>query len=182
MKGRLRIINGVLAVAVLVMFVIHGIFGALNMMDIAPIIVKMLSHTMLVLIGVHALISIVLTVQAVRAAAKTHAPYLRRNYSFWARRLSGALILILVFFHMTAFGRVEGGVFKLYPFDINRLIVQLLFLLGIAVHIITNVKPALITFGIKKLKPKSGGMLFFISVALLFMAAGFIIYFIRWQL
>ncbi len=72
--------------------------------------------------------------------------------------------------------------FRLYPFDINRLIVQMLFLLSVAVHIITNVKPALITFGVKRLKPKSGGILFFISAALLFMAAGFIIYFIRWQL
>ena len=91
------------------------------------------------------------------------------------------MILILVFFHMTAFGKVEGGVFRLYPFDINRLIVQMLFLLSVAVHIITNVKPALITFGVKKLKPKSGGILFFISAVLLFMAAGFIIYYIRWQ-
>ena len=178
----MRKINGVIAVAILVMFIVHGIFGALNMMDIAPIIVKILSHTMLVLICVHALISIILTVQSVRTAVKTHAPYLRRNYLFWARRLSGALIIILVFFHMTAFGKVEGGVFRLYPFDINRLIVQMLFLLSVAVHIITNVKPALITFGVKRLKPKSGGILFFISAALLFMAAGFIIYFIRWQL
>ena len=178
----MRKINGIIAVAVLIMFIVHGIFGALNMMDIAPIIVKILSHIMLTLICVHALISIQLTVKAVRTAAETHAPYLRKNYSFWARRLSGALILILVFFHMTAFGKVEGGVFRLYPFDINRLIVQMLFLLSVAVHIITNVKPALITFGVKRLKPKSGGILFFISAALLFMAAGFIIYFIRWQL
>ena len=178
----MRKINGVLAVAILIMFIIHGIFGALNMMDIAPIIVKILSHIMLTLICVHALISIQLTVKAVRTAAETHAPYLRKNYSFWARRLSGALIIILVFFHMTAFGKTEGGVFQLYPFDLNRLIVQMLFLLSVTVHIITNVKPALITFGVKRLKPKSGGILFFISAALLFMAAGFIIYFIRWQL
>ena len=47
----MRKINGIIAVAVLIMFIVHGIFGALNMMDIAPIIVKILSHTMLVLIS-----------------------------------------------------------------------------------------------------------------------------------
>ena len=49
-------------------------------------------------------------------------------------------------------------------------------------HIITNVKPMLITFGVKKLRPKAGDILFFVSAALLLMAAAFIIYYIRWQL
>lgn len=100
----------------------------------------------------------------------------------WARRLSGILIMALVFFHMTAFGYTSGGVFRLVPFDVFRLITQILFLLSVAVHIITNVKPVLITFGVKRLRPKAGDILFFVSVAMLFMAAGFIIYYIRWQL
>ena len=36
----MRKINGIIAAVVLVMFVVHGVFGALNMMNIAPIIVK----------------------------------------------------------------------------------------------------------------------------------------------
>ena len=92
------------------------------------------------------------------------------------------LILALIFFHTTAFGTTSGGVFRLVPFDVFRLITQILFLLSVAVHIITNVKPVLITLGVKKLRPKAGDILFFLSAALLFMAAGFIIYYIRWQL
>ena len=166
----------------LALFVLHGVLGTLNMMNIAPIIVKALSRTMLALIGVHALISIGLSVKAVVTAAKTHAPYFRQNRLFWARRLSGALIMLLVFFHMTAFGYTSGGVFRLVPFDVFRLITQLLFLLSVALHIITNVKPMLITFGVRKLRPKAGDILFFVSAAMLFMAVGFIIYYIRWQL
>lgn len=178
----MRKINGILAAAVLVMFIIHGIFGALNMMNIAPLIVKALSYTMLALIAVHAVISVGLSVQSVRASIKTKAPYFSLNRLFWARRISGVLILALVFFHMTAFGTNEGGVFRLVPFDLSRFILQMLFLLSIAVHVISNVKPMLITFGVKKLKPKAGDILFFVSAALLFMAIGFIIYYIRWQL
>lgn len=178
----MRKINGIIAMLVLVLFIIHGILGALNMMNIATVIVKVLSHTMLSLIVVHAVLSIILTVRSVRTAVKTKAPYFRHNRVFWARRLSGILIMALVFFHMTAFGYTSGGVFRLVPFDVFRLITQILFLLSVAVHIITNVKPVLITFGVKRLRPKAGDILFFVSVAMLFMAAGFIIYYIRWQL
>ena len=72
--------------------------------------------------------------------------------------------------------------FRLVPFDLFRLVTQILFILSIAVHIITNVKPMLITFGVKRLRPKAGDILFFISAVLLFMTIGFIIYYIRWQL
>lgn len=178
----MRKANGFIAMAVLVLFLVHGILGALNLMNIAPVVVKALSHTMLSLIVVHAVVSVILTVRSVRAAAKTHAPYFRQNRLFWARRISGALLLVLVFFHMTAFGYTSGGVFRLVPFDAFRLVTQILFLLSVAVHIITNVKPVLITFGVRKLRPKAGDILFFVSAAMLFMAAGFIIYYIRWQL
>ena len=178
----MRKINGIIAMTVLVLFLIHGLLGALNLMNIATVIVKALSYTMLALIIVHAVISIVLTVRSARTAVKTKAPYFRHNRLFWARRISGVLILALVFFHMTAFGYTSGGVFRLVPFDVFRLITQILFILSIAVHIITNVKPVLITFGVKRLRPKAGDILFFVSVVMLFMAAGFIIYYIRWQL
>ncbi len=178
----MRKINGIIAMIVLALFVIHGLLGALNLMNVATVIVKALSHTMLCLIIIHALISIGLTVRSVRTALKTKAVYLRQNRLFWARRISGALILALVFFHITAFGYTSGGVFRLVPFDVFRLITQILFILSIAVHIITNVRPALITFGVKGLRARTGDILFFISAVLLFMAAGFIIYYIRWQL
>ena len=71
----MRKINGIIAMLVLVLFVVHGILGALNMMNIATIIVKVLSHTMLSLIVVHAVLSIILTVRSVRTAVKTKAPY-----------------------------------------------------------------------------------------------------------
>lgn len=178
----MRKINGIIAAVVLALFVIHGVLGALNLMNIAPIIIKWLSYTMLTLIAVHAVISIGLTFSSIRTAAKTKAPYFRQNRLFWARRISGILIMLLVAFHLTAFGYTEGGVFRLVPFDVFRLVSQILFVLSIAVHIITCVKPMLITFGAKKLKPKAGDILFFVSAALLFMAIGFIIYYIRWQL
>ena len=65
----MRKINGIIAGVVLALFVLHGVLGALNLMNIAPIIVKALSYSMLALIGVHALISIGLSAKAVTARA-----------------------------------------------------------------------------------------------------------------
>ena len=124
----MRRFNAIIAMLTLALFVIHGVMGALNLMNVAPLVSKGLSYTIL-----------------------------------------------------TAFESTEGGVFRLLPFDGARLTAQLLLVASVAVHIITNVKPALIAFGVRRLKPRAGDILFFLSAALLFMAAGFIIYYIRWH-
>ena len=178
----MRKINSILAMLSLALFILHGILGALNLTDIAPIVVKGLAHITLASVFTHAVLSIILTIKPIYISIKTKAPYFKQNRIFWARRISGVLILVMIVFHLTAFNSENGGALRLVPFDAVRLTSQLLFLLIIAVHIISNVKPALISFGIKKLKTKSGDILFFVTIALLFMAAGFIIYYLRWQL
>lgn len=177
----MRRFNAILAMLTLALFVIHGVMGALNLMNVAPLVSKGLSYTMLTLIALHACISVFYTVKTIVGNIRTKAPYLRQNRLFWARRISGVMIMVMIFFHLTAFDTAEGGVFRLLPFDGTRLTAQLLLVASVAVHIITNVKPALIAFGVRRLKPRAGDVLFFLSAALLFMAAGFIIYYIRWH-
>ena len=62
-----------------------------------------------------------------------------------------------------------------------KLATQLLLIAAIAVHVITNVKPMLISFGVLSLKKHVGDILFVLSVLLLFMAAAFIVYYLRWN-
>ena len=83
---------------------------------------------------------------------------------------------------MFAFSDNNSEVFRLVPFDLYRLILQLLFLCSVAVHLIANVKPLLISFGTRKLRQKWGTVLFFVSAGLLFMTIGFIVYYVRWQM
>ncbi len=177
----MRKINAVLTAVIMLIFVLHAVTGSLNMMNIAPIITRIEAYIMLGLICVHVVLSAILSVKSVRVWKTTGAPYFKENILFWTRRLSGVVIMILIAFHTTAFRSETAGAVTLPYFGVFRLVTQLLLVASIAVHIITNVKPMLISFGIKKLKPRAGDILFFLSAVLLVAAIAFIIYFIRWN-
>ncbi len=177
----MRKINGILSGLILVLFLIHGILGGFQLIGAGNVISKGLSHTMMTLVLIHVVIGIRLTVDAVRVQKKTGAGYFRRNLVYWARRISGIAIMVLIFFHMTAFADNSGDAYRLVWFDRARLITQLLLVASVAVHVITNVRPMLITFGIRGLRRWAADILFVLSVVLLFMAAAFIVYYLRWN-
>ena len=177
----MRKLNAILTAVILTLFVVHGVLGALNMFDVAVIIAKYISHTMVALIAVHTVLSVILTVRSVKVWKKTGAPYLRENGVFWSRRVSGFALMLLIPFHMLSFGETVNGVYSLYFFSGMKLSASILFVVCLAFHIIANVKPMLISFGIKKLRPRAGDILFFLSVLLLIAVAAFIVYYIRWN-
>ncbi|MCR4751859.1 MAG: pilus assembly protein PilX [Eubacterium sp.] len=173
--------NGILSAVILVLFLIHGILGGFQLLGAGNIISKALAGVMVLLIGIHVVIGIILTAQTLKIQKQTGAPYFRKNLLFWARRLSGFAIMILLFFHVAAFSDSSAGVFRLIPFGKMRLAAQILLVIAIAVHVISNAKPMLITFGIRGLREKAGDILFVMTVILLFMAAAFIVYYLRWN-
>lgn len=174
--------NAVLSMIILVLFLIHGILGAFQMLGTGSVTLRVLAHTLFGLILIHTVLGIVLTVQSIRVWKKTKVPYLRQNLLFWTRRISGLVIMVLIFFHMSAFSYYDGDVYRLKWFTAFRLAVQLLLVLSLAVHVISNVKPMLIAFGIRSLKERAVDILFVLSLILLFMAAAFIVYYIRWNM
>ena len=177
----MRRLNAMLSMIILVLFVVHGVLGAFNMMAIGSVTTRVLAWTMTALILIHILLGICFTIQTLHAQKKAGAVYFKENRLFWARRLSGLLVMILIFFHIAAFSGVSKEHYRLPDFEIFQLLTQILLVLSIGVHVVTNVKPMLIAFGIKKLKPKAVDMIFWISALLLFMVAAFIIYYIRWS-
>lgn len=177
----MRKLNAILTAVIMSLFVVHAILGALNIFDVVIIISKVISYGMVALVAAHTVLSVILTVQSVKVWKRTGAPYLRENRLFWARRISGFALMLLIPFHMFSFGETVNGVYSLYFFSGLKLSASILFVICLAFHIIANVKPMLISFGIKKLRPRAGDILFFISVLLLIAVAAFIVYFIRWN-
>ena len=173
--------NAILTMAILVLFIVHAVLGVLNLMGVTVIVTKYMAWVMVGLIAAHAVLSTVLTVQSLIAAKRSGAPYFRQNRLFWARRLSGYLLVALIFFHVTAFGHTVNGVYRLTFFEPFQLTTQILLAATLALHLLTNIKPMLISFGIRRLKPRAGDILFFLSILLIAAAVGFIIYFIRWN-
>ena len=177
----MRKLNAILTAAILVLFVLHGVLGAFQMFGLGTATLHVMAWTLLALVGVHTLLSLKLTWDSLRVWKRTGAPYFRENLLFWTRRVSGLAVMVLLAFHVAAFSYTSEGVFRLKWFDAFKLATQLLLIASIAVHVITNVRPALIAFGVKRLKPRAQDILFVLSVLLLIMAAAFIVYYIRWN-
>ena len=176
----MRRFNAILSAVILVLFLVHAILGSFQMVGLGGP-VKALAWITTALIGVHMVIGIVLTVQTLRVRRKTGVSYPRENALFWARRISGFAIMVLLLFHLTAFSTTVDGATRLVWFDGMKLCTQLLLVAAIAVHVISNVKPLLISFGVKQLKPYAGDLLLVLTVLLLCMAAALIVYWLRWN-
>lgn len=177
----MRKINAVISAAIMVLFVIHGTMGAMTLLGVGHINFKYLAWVMAGLIAVHTLIGIILTAKTLAVCKKTGAPYFKENSLFWARRISGLAVMLFVFFHVNAFSYTTYGVYRLKFFGIGKLISQFGLLASAAVHIITNTRPMLIALGVKKLRPRAGDILLFLSIMLAVMALAFVIYCIRWN-
>ena len=177
----MRKFNSILTAVILVLFIIHGFLGALNMLDVVVVITKHMARFMLVLIAVHVVLSCILTARAFKTWKATGVPYFRENTLFWARRISGVAIVILLAFHMLSFMSTTSGTFTLPYFGGSMLTANILLVVSLALHIITNVKSMLISFGVRSLKPRVGDILFFLSVLLVLFIIGFIVCYLRWN-
>ena len=162
--------NTILSVLMLLIFMIHGIMGSFMLNGVGSSAGKLL-----------ALIGVILTVQSLQTAKQSGKMYLKQNAIFWARRASGLAILILLFFHIGLFGKVQNGTYILFPFTTVKLVTQLLFVAAIFVHIFINIRPLLVSLGIISYKERRGDIYLILSVLLLFIAGAVIFYYIGWQ-
>ncbi|MBR0171488.1 MAG: pilus assembly protein PilX [Lachnospiraceae bacterium] len=176
--------NAILSAAILILFVAHGVIGGFQLAGLYPggsRILKMLARALATLIVIHGIIGIKLTVDTLRIQKKAGVSYFKENKLFWARCISGFAIFILIFFHMALFiGHEADGVVRLNPFEMPQLILHLILVLAIAVHVISNVRPVLISFGIRSLKQFAADLIIISAILLVFMGAMFVIYYFRW--
>lgn len=173
--------NGIITAVIMVLFLAHAIMGSFQLFGVGATALKSIARAAAALVIIHTLIGLKLTAETIRTARRTGAPYFRQNLLFWARRVSGFALMIFLVLHMTAFSAGSSASYRLKWFTTGRLVTQLMMVLTLAVHLISNIRPALITFGIPGLKKRTGDILFVLSVLLLFMAAALIVYYFRWN-
>jgi len=178
----MRKLNAIITVLIMLLFLAHGILGAFQLTGVGNTAVKPLAWAAVVLMAFHTMIGIRLTAESLRVWKRTGAPYFRENALFWARRISGFAILVLMVFHITAFGHQTELGYRLRVFNMMRLTAQILLTASLSLHILTNIRPLLISFGVRSLKKRIGEILIVLSVILLFMTAALIVYYLRWHL
>lgn len=182
MKARLRQLNVVLAVAIICCLVLHGLQGGFSMAGIADNLAsKHLARLLVTLIAAHAGISVYLGVDTARASRAKRGAYAGANARFWAARISGLAIVVLVLLHLHQFMFRGGGLFRLKEFNGVRLAESVLLVLSVALHVLLNAKPLAIKLGLGRPDARALDIVLALAVLLLVMAACFVVYYIRWS-
>ena len=176
--------NAVLSMGILALFLIHAIAGAFQLFGFIPggsALMQALAYAMVCLIFIHFVIGIKLTADTFKALKKSGASYFKENKLFWIRRISGFAVMIFVLFHIMIFIGRNDGAYRLNLFEGIQLASQLLLVLSVAVHVITNIKPLMLSIGAKSYRAFLTDVILVLSVLLLFMGVAFVIYYLRWN-
>ena len=177
----MRKLNTILSVLLLFICLLHGLMGSFMLLGISSGAGKFLAW-----IGVGILLSVEFSAgpgspECLCGQQKPKDGVRRQNALFWARRTSGLAILLMLFFHIGVFGRVQDGVYILFPFTTVRLLTQLLLVASVFVHLLLNLRPLLVSLGIVRDKEQRGDLYLILSILVLFAAGSIILYYIGWN-
>jgi hypothetical protein len=179
-----RRINAIVSMMIILLLLVHGIAGSFQMMGIisgGSVLLKVITWIMFALIMVHMVIGVVFTIQTLKVSRKTGVYYFRENTLFWIRRISGFVLILLVALHLIVFVETGNGVFRLGYFGEPQLIFQVLMLLALALHLLSNLKPLAITMGLYSGEGYSRDVLLIFAIVLMFCAVAFVVYYLRWH-
>ncbi len=176
--------NAIITAMILLLFVIHMIWGGLILIGSVQggnSFFSCLSTILLILIGIHVLIGVKLTIDTVIAQKKSGVSYRKENRLFYIRRFSGLALMFFIAAHVFIFnGKTVNGVYFLHVFDVMALISQILMVVSLLVHILSNITPLRIALGFKDKGEFRTDLLFIFSILLLLAGMAFVVYFIRW--
>ncbi len=173
--------NRRIAKLIMVLLLLHGLVGSFMLLGISSISLKPLAYLLLLLVSIHALLGCILTKGALQAGKSSGHWYLGENAGFWTKRITGVAILILIFFHISAYTTTVNGQFFLKEFTTLRMITQLLFILVIFLHIFVSIKPMLIKQGTLNFKERKVDYFLVLSVFLLVFVTAVVVYYLRWN-
>lgn len=173
--------NNILVHIIIALFMIHGLMGSLMLLGVSNISCAPLSWLLFILVVIHCVLGMCATFRSLKSGKVSGTWYLGKNSAFWAKRVSGIAILVLLVFHITAYTVRVDGRFFLREFTLWRMISQLLLIGSIFVHLGVSVKSMLIARGTIKWKEKTVDWLLVLSIMMLFFTVAVIGYFIQWQ-
>lgn len=175
--------NTIISLILIILFLIHAVAGSFQLMKIIPggnVLMKTLSYILMAFLIAHIVIGTKLTIDSLVAGKKSGKFYLRENAVFWIRRITGFAMILLIVCHIILFSS-KGDVFRLKEFNEIQLIFSILLVITLAVHILSNIRPLLISFGIAGFRAYVKDILLVLAFILLMSTVAFVIYFLRWN-
>ncbi|MBQ3379973.1 MAG: pilus assembly protein PilX [Clostridia bacterium] len=176
----MRKLNVFLVIGIFATFLIHAITGGLKLAGADLDTPKAVSWICVGFIIMHVIVTVILTFQTLEARRKSSAGYFKDNILFWVRRISGFAVLIPLVMHIAIFRSSNADAYRLQVFTTGRMISQILLVATLALHILTNIRPLMISLGIRDTKSFAADFLLILSILLLLFAAAFAIYYLRW--
>ncbi len=177
----MRKINSYLVIFILALLAIHGLLGAFTLLRLTTLQLTALAYTLLAAVLAHGLLGIAMTKDAIKEGLAHGHWYLKENASFWTIRLTGLIILLSLWFHVTCFAVFESGALFLREFTVLRLASQIVFVLAIFIHLYCAAKPLLLKWGILSYRERRQDFLLVFSIFGAFFMASLISYFIYWN-
>lgn len=180
----MRRFNAWISAAVIALFLFHMISGMLILMGLMKggnPVRSACSLLLAVFASIHAVIGVILTADTLRLQKKSGAVYFRGNELFYARRLSGGALMILIIWHVLVFRTSQAAPVRLHAFEVPQLIGSILMMAALFVHILSNIRPLIIGFGVSGGRTILKDVLCILAAALFVAAAAFIVYYLRWN-
>ena len=181
----MRKANAVLTALIMVLFLVHMVWGGLVMAGMTAggsSAYSLLSYAMLVLAALHGAISLKLTADALKIMKRTGASYLKENRVYWIRRISGIALILFMTMHVLIFrGEETGGMYLLGYFGAGQLVSQILMVVSLLVHLLTNIRSLKIAFGLEDKGNFRTDVCLVLALLLLLAGLCFVVYYIRWQ-
>ncbi|MBQ8966086.1 pilus assembly protein PilX [Ruminococcus sp.] len=181
----MRRANAVISMAVLALFLLHAVMGGFvtaGFMDGGSVFMKGMAWLMVTLIIAHVAIAVKLTADTLIALKRSGTSYFKENKLFWIRRISGVAVMIFILFHIMIFLGNNDGTYRLNFFGGAQLASQILMVLSLGIHIVTNAKPMLLGFGTKSWKELGTDLALILTGILLFAGICFVVYYLRWRM
>ena len=147
----MRKINSIITVILILLFLDHALFGILDTFGMGKVF-KPAALLMGILLIVHVIISTILTIRSEKVSITTKATYNKENREYWMRRWTGILVLIFFVDHVVMMIKSRQGSAKLASLKIPGKISFILFMASIASHLAINIRPLLISLGVRNRK------------------------------
>lgn len=177
----MRRINIFVVIGIIAAFIFHAVSGSMRLFGADAGSPQISAWICITLVAIHVIITAVLTAKTLISIKKSGKSYFRENLLFWARRISGFALLIPLVMHVMIFSGIGDEAYRLVFFHSGRLISQILMVVALGLHILTNVHPLLIGLGVKHHGVLSADSLFVLTVFLLFCCGAFCVYYLRWM-
>ena len=181
----MRKYNAICAAAIGILLGIHAVAGIFQMTGVISggnTVMQVLAWIMGGLVLLHIVLGCILTAQTLRGLQAAGKPYFRENVQFWLRRISGLALVLLILYHVVIFTGESGEIFRLNLFAGAQLAGSLLLVLALFVHLASNMRPLLISFGIAGRRVYVRDILLILAIVCAVCAAAFLVYYFRWNI